>query len=546
MKIAIAQIKSDPADFSGNQARILKYLEQARAQQANLVVFPEAVVCGYAHLDLIHHPDFVKDCQASLEVIASAVKSEVVVLGFVRSAQQNNCSAGHAYFYNSVAVLHEGKVVAVCDKTLLPDYDIFSEKRYFLSGQSNNYVEVAGLRLGLGICEDMWDCDQPNRVYGPLLKQGADFLINISASPFEISKQPERLAVIQNILKGSQATFIYANLVGSYDGYDGEVVFDGRSLVLNQTGQVLAEAVGFTEQLLLVDSSAKPAPTLTEPAPEQELYQALVFGIQEYFRRSHFQRAYVGLSGGIDSAVVAALCVAALGKENVIGLTMPSHITSQETLSDARQLAQNLGIKCLERSIRPEFEAWEKEFKIAQGKAPASLTKQNKQARLRGALLMEYSNEDTRGIVVSTGNKTELALGYCTLYGDMCGGFAAISDVSKARVYALARFINQTKEIIPLSTIDRIPTAELEVGQTDAANLPGDYDVISPLVEAIVDDQATLADLIKVYPEEIVKKTFKLVHNNEFKRRQAAPGIRVTRKAFGLGRRIPMSHTYLK
>ena len=353
--------------------------------------------------------------------------------------------------------------------------------------------------------------------------------------------------MIQRIIGGTDVPFIYANLVGAFDGYDGEVVFDGRSLVFGRDGAVIAAGAAFAEDLVVADvSSAAP---IEVPAEDEsrEICEALVLGIREYFRRTGFHRAYIGLSGGVDSALVAALAVRALGRENVIGVTMPSHITSDETKSDALLLAKNLGIRCDIRPIVAEYAAWETEARRALGREPRSITKQNKQARIRGSILMEYTNEDCKGLVISTGNKTELAAGYCTLYGDMAGGFAAISDLSKARVYAVARWINSEAgtDIIPASILTRVPTAELEHGQTDAANLPADYDVLSPLIDAIVDDQCSYEELCRSYPQDVVEKTLRLVHLNEFKRRQAAPGIRVTKRAFGIGRRFPIVHGFV-
>jgi NAD+ synthetase len=547
MKIAVAQIKTDPGFYQENKRKILGYIDDARGKGAELVVFPELCVNGYAHMDLVFQSGFVEEGIQTVQEIAGSVSDVSVIVGFVDQECRGCGPAGKPVLSNSAAVLSGGRVIATRDKTLLPEYDIFSEQRYFTPGSRTGILSVGGRKTGIGICEDMWDQGYANEVYPNLLQGGAELLINISASPFHAGKRAERISVVSDILTNGSTPFVYANLVGAYDGYDGEVVFDGQSLVFNREGKLCAVGKAFEEQLLMVDVDTAPEVTdLSALSEAREIGQALILGIKDYFRRSGFSRAYVGLSGGIDSAVVATLCVDALGAEKVVGVTMPSHITSEGTLSDAHLLANNLGIRIEERPISSEYQAWLKEFQQSQAKAPQSLTRQNKQARIRGAILMEYSNEDRGGIVVSTGNKTELALGYCTLYGDMCGGFAAISDLSKERVYAVARALNLSsgQERIPSTTIDREPTAELEPDQTDAANLPADYDVLSPLVDAIVDEQRSREELIKEYPKTVVDATLRLVRVNEFKRRQAAPGIRITPKAFGIGRRIPMIHGY--
>jgi NAD+ synthetase len=317
-------------------------------------------------------------------------------------------------------------------------------------------------------------------------------------------------------------------------------------MIIGRDGKMKAVSSGFREDLLLYDVHSAQVIELPTGTEINELHDAIVLGIREYFRRNGFKRAYIGLSGGIDSAVVAALSVEALGAENVTGVTMPSHITSKETEEDAFALASNLGIPCYERAIGEEYKAWLGGFREANLREPESITKQNKQARIRGSILMEYTNEDRDGLVITTGNKTELALGYCTLYGDMCGGFAAISDVDKLKVYQLAQFINRYKgkHIIPAGTLYRPPSAELEEGQKDSDNLPADYEVLAPLVNEIVEENASREELIKRYPEQVVDKTLRLIDVQEYKRRQAAPGIRVTERAFGIERRMPMGQGY--
>lgn len=542
MKIAVAQIKSDPGAVRENLKKHREYIGRARDRGIQLLVFPELSIPGYAHMDLAFHLELLELNKEAVEELAGSVWDIVVIVGFLDFEKKGNGPGGKPIIYNSAAVIENGKIIAVRDKTLLPTYDIFDERRYYRQGKRQGVVETQSFRLGIGICEDLWDEGYSTTVYQGLLKENPDILMNLSASPFHMRKTMDRYDRILQVTEGTQIPFIYANGVGSFDGFDGEVVFDGCSNIF--IGEDLyAQGRAFEEDLVILDLENRPGKLPKNPAEEnQELFSALVSGIQEYFRRNYFQTAYIGLSGGIDSALVAALCVEALGPERVIGITMPSHITSAETKDDAVLLAEKLGIRCDIRPIRDEYEAWRSGFEQMAGRKPESITAQNKQARIRGSILMEYTNEDRGGLVVSTGNKTELALGYCTLYGDMCGGFAAISDLSKTRVYNLARYVNKKagKEIIPESIIDRAPTAELEEGQTDEQNLPADYDVLSPLVDEVIDNQASFVELVKKYDQQVVREVFTLIRKNEFKRRQAAPGIRVTRKAFGIGRRYPM------
>ena len=342
---------------------------------------------------------------------------------------------------------------------------------------------------------------------------------------------------------------IYTNQVGSYDGYDGEVVFDGKSVVLNENGEVIYQLPAFKEELALVDleQDLPVVPPSSEKADIVELHDALVLGIKEFFRRKNCTTAYIGLSGGIDSAVVAALACDALGAENVIGVTMPSHVTGNDTKSDAYLLAQRLGMRCIERPITSTYDAWLEEFKRTHdGTIPQSITKQNMQARIRQTILMEYTNEDRGSLLLNTGNKTEVALGYFTLYGDAAGAISVLGDVDKLQVYALARFINRVAqaERIPQTTIDRAPTAELEAGQTDANSLPADYDILVPLVNDIVEHELPHEELVGSYQPEVVDKTLRLIRIGEGKRRQLPPAIRVTGRSFGIERRVPMDHTF--
>ena len=384
MKVVIAQIGTDPGFFNANVEKISTAIDQAKKQNAELIIFPEGAVQGYTHMDLAFNSEFVLETRKSLEKIAATTAGITAIVGFLDLGSPEPGPDGKPVLYNSAAVISNGAIVTIRDKTLLPEYGIFSENRYFTPGTRTGLVDIAGKKVGIGICEDMWSAGYRQKVYPALIEQGADILVNLSASPFHVARQQERVEIIESIVSGSETAFLYCNLVGSYDGYDGEVVFDGQSMVWGKQNSLVAMAAAFKEELLVVDLETATSMPFSPRDEAAELYDALVLGIQEYFRRSGFERAYIGLSGGIDSALVAALATAALGAENVIGVTMPSHITSSETLSDAKQLATNLGIVCKERTIAPEYSAWLAEATDAHGKELHTLTRQNKQARIRG------------------------------------------------------------------------------------------------------------------------------------------------------------------
>jgi NAD+ synthase (glutamine-hydrolysing) len=541
MKIALAQIRTLPGKIEENTGKIISFIEKARNLGANLVIFPELSIPGYAVMDLAYSSSYLEENKKALDKIISVSNDIAVIAGFI-DFDNGKRSGNRPLLYNSAAIIENKKLIGIQDKTLLPNYDIFFEDRYFSPARDIKIHEISGKKFGVQICEDLWDEDYPVKIADDLVKKKADIIVNISASPFNCGKLLERQNIISALVKKYKIPFIYTNLIGGFDGFEGETIFDGRSLAYDENGKVIAAGPAFEEDLILFDLPSSKPVIIHNELPEKEIYQALVMGISDFFMRLGFKKAFIGLSGGIDSAVVTALAADALGIENVTAITMPSHITSAETLEDSRIVAKNLGINLIERSIIPEYEAWKMSFKAANSREPSSLTRQNKQARIRGAILMEYSNENSQGLVISTGNKTELALGYCTLYGDMCGAIAAISDVSKDKVYALAKFINSERgsNVIPNSIIERVPSAELEINQTDRANLPADYPVIAPLVESIIEEAPSDEALYRSFPKDIVDKTIKLINQNEFKRRQAPPGIRITKRAFGIGRRVPM------
>ncbi|MBI2045066.1 NAD+ synthase [Candidatus Pacearchaeota archaeon] len=544
MKIAIAQITTYPGAIKENTKKIISFIDEARKKKAELVIFPELAIPGYLSMDLILNEKFVETNLEALDEIVKASKRISVIVGFIDKDKEKIRPDGLKVRYNSAAIITDGKLVGVQDKTLLPDYDVFYENRYFAPARKREVFKINGMKIGIEICEDMWDENYNINVSDDLCSNGADLLIDISASPFYLGKRFVRELIIKRIIKRHKMPFVYANLVGVQDGYEGELVFDGQSMVFDNNGNLIALGKEFEEELLMLDLNNKRMGDLGYDEVK-ELNDALVFGIKEYFARNNFKKAFIGLSGGIDSAVVAALAVQALGKENVIGVFMPSRFSSKESRNDANKLADNLGIGFKIISIEESFKIIEETLKDSFSGKNKDVTEENVQARIRGLILMAFANKFD-GLVISTGNKTEMALGYCTLYGDMCGGLSAISDVSKLDVYKIANYINKKNmgEVIPRSSIEKAPSAELAENQTDEKGLGASYDILSPLVDDIIENQMSLEELSKKYPENLAIRIIKKINASEYKRRQAAPGIKVTKKAFGVGRRIPISHKF--
>lgn len=541
MKVAIAQITTQPGRLEENCVKIISCIDKARDQGADIVVFPELCLPGYAVLDLAYDRDFLLETRKALDRIAAACKGVCAIIGFIDYDPTIVRPGLRPALYNSAAVIEDGQLKAVVDKNLFPNYDIFFEDRYFLPARRLEPVTLRNRKIGIQICEDLWDQHYPQKIAKKLVEQGAELLINISASPFSVDKLEERSALIHECATSLKTNFLYVNLPGVFDGYEGEVIFDGQSLAISADGRWLACCKAFGEDFSTIDLSSAEAIDLPKATSDQQILDALSFGISEFFIRMRATTAIIGLSGGIDSSLVAALCQRALGAASVRGVLMSSHLTSRQSVDDALKLANNLGIQAVERPIVPEYNAWLEEFRRAEKREPSSLTRQNKQARIRGSILMEISNELPGSLVINTGNKTELAVGYCTLYGDMCGALSAIGDLSKEQVYSVSRYINKRagREIIPKSILDRIPTAELESGQTDRDNLPADYPLLSPLVSAIVEEGLPFSELVKRYDSALVEATISLINRSEFKRRQAAPSLRISRRAFGNGRRMP-------
>lgn len=548
VKLAVAQISTDPGNIKENTEKIIGFIEKSIKEGSKIIVFPELAIPGYMSLDLMLNKEFINSNLQALDKIAKSSENVLVIVGFINQDKNKIGSDGTPLRYNSAAIISNGKVIDIVDKTLLPDYDVFFENRYFNQGRNKKIIEFETVKLGIEICEDLWDENYPIKVSEDLIKMGADILVNISGSPFYLGKRFDREKLVKKISKTYTIPFIYVNTVGVQDGYDGELVFDGQSMVFNKSGDLIYLGKQFKEELFFVDLddlNKKNQLKLPEYSPIAELFDALVLAIKGYFRRTNFKKAFIGISGGIDSAVVTSLAVNALGKENVVGIFMPSPFSSKRSLKEAKKITENLGIKLEIISINNTYSTILSSLKKEFNGLPSDVTEENIQARIRGMILMAHANK-FMGLVISTANKTETALGYTTLYGDMCGAIAPLADVSKLKVYELAEFINKKakKEIIPKTTIERIPTAELRDNQTDEESLGGSYELISPLVDEIIEEGRSSLELSKKYPKELIDRVFNLINISEYKRRQAAPAVKVTKKAFGLGRRIPIAHSF--
>jgi len=539
MKIFMAQINTTVGDVHGNRDRVLAELAEAERLGADLAVFPELCLTGYPPRDLLGLNGFVDANLGALRQIAAATVRVAAVVGFV---DRNRDKEGKE-FYNAAAFLEGGRVADVIHKTLLPTYDVFDEDRYFEPAGSTRVVPFRDRKLGLSICEDAWN--DPEFWTKPLYRSdpirdlaagGANLLINISASPFELDKPAFRFRMLRNHARKHRIPLLYLNLVGGND----ELVFDGNSLALGRNGEVLARGPSFAESVFVVDTDSGVDLGCSEEPEIESLYKALVLGTRDYARKCGFRSAVLGLSGGIDSAVTGCLAAEALGPRHVLGVAMPSGFSAPESLADARALAENLGIDFMVIPIESVFDAYRKTLEPAFRNRPADTTEENLQARIRGNLLMALSNKFGH-LVLSTGNKSELGVGYCTLYGDMAGGLAVISDVPKTQVYRLADFINREREIIPGNTIARAPTAELRANQKDQDSLP-EYGLLDDVLRLVVEEELGIEEITeRGFPRQVVEDVFARVEKNEYKRRQAAPGLKVTSRAFGTGRRMPIA-----
>lgn len=540
MKVGLAQINTTVGDFNGNAELILSAYRRLVAEGAELVVTPELCIPGYPPQDLIFAGEFVERNLATLRSIHEGIGEAPLLVGFI----DRNVTGHGKPFHNAAAFLRKGADPLIIHKRLLPTYDVFDEARYFEPGAASEPIDFGGKKIGVTICEDLWTPDYlPGPLYrvdppGDLVAKGADLLINLSASPFQYGKPERRLQMLKSQAQRFKKPIYYCNSVGGND----QLVFDGHSLVLSADGTRSHEMKGFAEELTVIGEPT--APFFPDHRDDLwELYHALVLGLRDYFRKCGFKSAVLGLSGGVDSALTAVLAVEALGREHVLGAAMPGPYSSEGSVRDAHQLAKNLGIQCLELPITKSFEVMLSGLKGAFGGRPEDATEENLQARLRGVTMMALSNK-FGSLLLTTGNKSELAVGYCTLYGDMCGGLAVISDLPKTLVYALARWINREREIIPASTIEKPPSAELRPDQRDQDTLPP-YDLLDAVLALYVEENLPVCEIVaRGYDEALVRRITSLVDRNEYKREQAAPGLKVTGRAFGIGRRLPLAQRY--
>ncbi len=541
MRIALAQINPTVGDFHGNSAKIIDYSLRAKSAAVDLVLFPELSVCGYPPRDLVDRPWFVQRNRDTAEEIARKTRGIAVVCGIVTPA---HATTGK-HVLNSAALLRDGQVSAIQSKRLLPTYDVFDELRNFAPADSQSLMTVADTSCALTICEDAWNDKNfwDRRLYGidpveDLIDAGGRILLNISASPFTLGKRELRREMLSAIARHYRVPVAMVNQVGGNDS----LVFDGSSFALGPDGELLAQAASFKEDMVCFDTESLAGDVHSrDEGTDASVYAALVLGTRDYVRKCGFRKVVLGLSGGIDSALTAAIAVDALGQENVIGVGMPGPYSSQGSIDDAAALARNLGIQFELVPIGDIFASYLQSLQPVFAGRPADVTEENVQARVRGALLMALSNK-FGALVLTTGNKSELAVGYCTLYGDMCGGLAVISDVPKTLVYRLAQYVNSRAPVIPQSTIEKAPSAELRPDQRDSDSLPP-YDILDTILEAYVEDNQAPDAIAADYGFDpaLVRTVAQMVDRNEYKRQQAAPGLKISAKAFGYGRRYPIA-----
>jgi len=553
IRVAVAQINCTVGDLDGNCAKIKEYIVKARKASADIIIFPEMAITGYPPEDLLIKPKFIQDNLNKLKELGAFVKNEVVVVGFVdkKSGQ----------LFNAAAVIYQGKIKGIYRKTHLPNYSVFDEKRYFSPGEEQKVFKLGKIIFGVNICEDIWHLN------GPLKEQsrlGAKLILNINSSPYYAGKNKERLTVISRQAKINKVQIVYTNLVGGQD----ELVFDGQSMIVNDKGSLISMAKAFQEDLLIEDvkvvaSKQRPSKNIIVVSNDlppreksvltryvfkelgrlEEIYQALALGLKDYVDKNGFKKVVIGLSGGIDSALVAVLAVDALGNENVRGIFMPSRYSSKESEEDARILAQNLGVKFINIPIEEIYKLYLEILKPAFSEVAANIAEENLQARIRGNIIMALSNK-FGWLVLTTGNKSEMSTGYATLYGDMAGGFAVIKDVPKVLVYELVKYRNSLGAVIPDRIITKEPTAELKANQKDSDTLPA-YEVLDPILKAYVEEDKDVAKISSLgFDQETVLKVSKMVDRSEYKRRQSPPGIKITPKAFGRDRRMPITNKY--
>lgn len=539
MKIAVAQYNPKIGDLKGNTSKTLEYINRAREEKCDLVVFPELSLTGYPPRDLLLRDDFLEACHRALDEIIHATEGIGVMLGTVIDDAK-----GHL-LYNSALLIHDGRIAGRVDKSLLPNYDVFEEARYFQPSKEVKCLEFGGIRLGVSICEDIWNDEDlfghkrySRIILDELYEDRPDIFINLSASPYHYGKHQTRMDMVSHYSKKYGIPFIYTNQVGSND----ELVFDGSSMIYNSQGQLILRGKTFQEDMIVYDTESSYPEIASWKEDISWLYGGLVLGVRDYFHKSGFSKTLLGLSGGIDSALVACIAAEALGPENVLGVMMPSRYTSSESLEDARGLAQNLGIEYREISIEKVFDDYMGIFN-PQGEIRQDLAEENIQARIRGNILMFLSNREGR-MLICPSNKSEVAVGYSTLYGDSCGGIAILGDILKTRVYEICKYINRDAEIIPNNIITKAPTAELKDDQKDQDSLPP-YSILDDVLEMYIEDGMPLREIIaKGHDRETVYRIINMIDRAEHKRRQIPPIIKLSHGDFGMGRRHPMVHGF--
>jgi NAD+ synthase/NAD+ synthase (glutamine-hydrolysing) len=545
MKIALAQFNPTVGDFEGNAARIVSLATQAKQRGADLAVFSELCVCGYLPLDLLERPAFIERNHETLKCIATQMPLPAIV-GYAGRVERDRAGKSIA---NKAALIDEGRVVFEQSKMLLPTYDVFDESRYFQPGERQYVYGLDREQLGITVCEDVWNDKTfwANPLYArdpvtELVAQGSSVLLNISASPYTLEKRTLRLQMLRSLARHHRRPIVYVNQVGG----DDSLIFDGASIAITPDGRIAAQAKAFEEDVVLFDTVTGEGDIHAQPDDEiAYAYQALVTGTRDYVRKCRFSKTIVALSGGIDSAVVASIAVAALGPDNVLGVSMPGPYSSEGSRTDAKALADNLGIEFLTIPIGEVFQSYRKVLEPAFGGRKPDTTEENIQARIRGNYLMALSNK-FGSMVLSTGNKSESAVGYCTLYGDMAGGLAVISDVPKMMVYELAEYINRERELIPHSTITKPPSAELRPDQKDTDSLPP-YEVLDRILKAYIEEVKAPEQIAAELGSDLklVREIAALVDRNEYKRKQAAPGLKITSRAFGFGRPFPIAQRFI-
>ena len=541
MKIALGQINPTVGDFSGNAAKIIQFALQARNAGAGLILFPELAVSGYPPRDLVESPSFVARSHATVETIAAETRGITVICGTVTPAEADSGKK----VMNSAALLREGRIDFIQSKMLLPTYDVFDEMRNFAPAKSQQLFSLCGKQMALTICEDAWNDKRfwNRRLYGidpveELVRAGGNFVLNISASPFWLGKRELRREMLTSIAQNQKVPVAMVNQVGGNDS----LVFDGSSIVIAPGGEVIAQGKSFEEDLIYFDSQKLTGDMHPQVEGEEaSAYQALVLGTRDYVHKCGFKRAIIGLSGGIDSALTASIAADALGPENLIGVGMPGPYSSPGSINDARELSDNLKIRFELLSINAIYEAARQTLAPVFAGTPPDVTEENIQSRARGLLLMSMSNK-FGALVLSTGNKSELAVGYCTLYGDMVGGLAVISDVPKTLVYRLSAYVNSRRKVIPQATIEKPPSAELRPDQKDSDSLPP-YEVLDPILEDFVEESRSAEQIALAhdFDLDLVRRVIRMVERSEYKRQQASPGIKISAKAFGYGRRFPIA-----